>query len=163
MILTARLILRRPQLADVPDLFAFLGDPAAMRFTQVDPTLRACRRRVVVHEYRRRHDGYAPWTVMLRRDGRIVGWGGVYKDPFDPGWGVEVGYFFHPDVWGQGLAGEFLAVCTALADGRLALPSLRAFAHPSNAASRRVLERAGFSVLRHVPEMDRLLFERPSA
>lgn len=156
-------MLRRPRLADVPDLFAFLGDPAAMRFTQVDASLSACRRRIAAHEFQRRRDGFAPWTVVLRRDGRTVGWGGIYKDPFDPGWGVEVGYFFHPDVWGQGLAGEFLAACTALADGPLALARLRAFAHPGNLASRRALGRAGFAVIRHVPQMDRLLFERPAA
>jgi RimJ/RimL family protein N-acetyltransferase len=37
---TARLILRRPRLADVPDLFEFLGDAEAMRYTHVDTSLR---------------------------------------------------------------------------------------------------------------------------
>lgn len=157
---TARLILRRPRLADVPALFAFLGDPWAMRHTHCDPSPRACRRRVAVHERRRRRDGCAPWTVLARADGRIVGWGGLYEDPFEPGWGVELGYHFHPAAWGRGYASELAAAATAVADRVLALPAVSAFAHPDNAASRRVLAKAGFAPVRLVPEMGRLLYRR---
>src|ERR1700676_1376056 len=96
---TARLVLRRPTLADVPALFEFLGNAEAMRHTQDDASLRAGRRRIAVQERRRRRDGCAPWTVLTKAEGRIIGWGGLYDDPFDPGWGVEVGYFFRPAAW----------------------------------------------------------------
>lgn len=157
---TPRLILRRPRLVDVPSLFAFLGDGQAMRFTHVDSSLRECRRRVAVHEWRRRYDGCAPWTIATQGDGRIIGWGGLYRDPFDPGWGIEVGYFFHPTAWGRGYASELVAACTALADDRLQLPELTAFARPENEASRRVLEKAGFVTERWLPAMQRLLYRR---
>jgi len=68
---TARLLLRRPRLADVPALFEFLGDADAMRHTRVDASLRDCRRRIAAHEWRRRRDGYAPWTVVTRAEGRV--------------------------------------------------------------------------------------------
>lgn len=157
---TARLRLRRPLLADVPALFTFLGDPVAMRHTLCDPTLKACRRRVAVHEWRRRRDGFAPWVISLGDDPRPIGWGGLYDDPFDPGWGVELGYFFHPDVWGQGLGTEFAVATMRYADEVLRLPLVRAFAKPANIGSRRVLARAGFVEERYVPEMERLLFRR---
>jgi ribosomal-protein-alanine N-acetyltransferase len=157
---TPRLLLRRPTRADVPALFAFLGDPDAMRHTHHDGSLRECRRRVLVHEWFRRRDGYAPWTILAKDDGRIIGWGGLYKDPFDPGWGVEVGYYFHPCAWGKGYAGELVEACLDLADRVLALPEVRAFARPDNAASRRVLERAGFEVVRFIPAMERFLYRR---
>jgi RimJ/RimL family protein N-acetyltransferase len=156
---TARLMLRRPMLADVPELFAFLGDAAAMQYTHVDASIRDCRRRVAAHERRRHQDGFAPWTIVSKADGRIVGWGGLYNDPFDLGWGVEVGFFFHPDVWGLGYATELVGMCVDLAD-RLKLPEVRAFARPANAGSRRVLEKAGFNVVRLVPELERLLYSR---
>jgi ribosomal-protein-alanine N-acetyltransferase len=157
---TSRLILRRPRLVDVPALFGFLGDAEAMRHTHADTSLRECRRRVAVHEWRRRHDGYAPWTIVTKADGRIIGWGGLYDDPFDPGWGVEVAYFFKTSAWGQGYASETVAACMAVADRTLRLPEVRAFAHPENVGSRRVLEKAGFEVVRFVPEMDRFLYRR---
>lgn len=157
---TQRLILRPARGADVPILFTFLGDADAMQHTHVDPSLRACRKRVMVHEWFRRRDGYAPW-VIVRKDGeRIIGWGGLYNDPFAPGWGCEIGYFFHPEAWGHGYASELAAVVLAHADNDLKLPEVRAFAHPDNAASQRVLEKARFAKVRFVPEMDRFLFSR---
>lgn len=157
---TSRLRMLRPRLADVPSLFRFLGDARAMQFTHVDASPRQCRKRVAAHEWYRRRDGFAPWTVQRKSDDAVIGWGGLYNDPFDPGWGPEVGYFFDPSAWGQGYASELVAACTELADRRLGLRELTAFAHPDNAGSRRVLEKAGFAVVRFVPEMQRWLFRR---
>lgn len=157
---TARLILRRPVLSDVPRLFEFLGDPVAMQHTHADATLRECGRRVSLHEWRRRRNGYAPWTILDKTAGRIIGWGGLYDDPFDPGWGVEVGYYFRPIAWGQGYATELVTACATLADHALELPEVRAFARPENIGSRRVLAKAGFERVRFVPEMERLLYRR---
>lgn len=157
---TQRLLLRPPRLADVPALYTFLGDADAMRHTHVDSSLKQCRRRIAVHERRRRRDGCAPWTVVTKGDGRIVGWGGLYEDPFDPGWGIEVGYSFHPDVWGRGYATELVAAALDVADNLLHLSEVRAFAKPANLASRRVLERSGFEEVRFVPELERLMYRR---
>jgi [ribosomal protein S5]-alanine N-acetyltransferase len=157
---TNRLILRNPTLTDVPALFEFLGDAEAMRHTHVDASPRDCRRRVAAFERRRRRDGYAPWTVVTKAEGRIVGWGGLYIDPFDPDWGVEVGYFFHPSAWGKGYATELVTTCVALADNVLHLPEVIAFARPENTASRSVLEKSGFQQVRFVPQMQRHLFRR---
>lgn len=157
---TSRLVLRHPTLADVLRLFEFLGDAEAMQHTHVDVSLRQCRRRVAVHERQRRRDGCAPWTVVTKADARIIGWGGLYQDPFDPGWGVEVGYSFDPAAWGHGYATELVAACMFLADGVLHLPEIHAFARAENVRSRRVLEKAGFKVVRFVPEMERILYKR---
>ena len=157
---TSRLILRRPTPKDVPRLFEFLGDEMAMRYTHADVSLQECRRRIVVHEWRRRRDGYAPWTIVTKADARIIGWGGLYDDPFDPGRGVEIGYHFNPALWGQDYATELAAACTSLADNVLQLPEVRAFARPENVASRRVLEKARFEVVRFVPDMARFLYRR---
>ncbi|HET6233388.1 MAG TPA: GNAT family N-acetyltransferase [Acetobacteraceae bacterium] len=157
---TTRLILRPPALTDIPDLFGFLGDAKAMRYTHADASPRACRRRIAVHEWRRRRDGYAPWAIVTKATGQLIGWGGLYQDPFDPGWGVEVGYFFHPSAWGRGYASELAAACTEVADDVLKLPKISAFAHADNLGSRRVLEKTGFEAVRIVPEMERLLYRR---
>ncbi len=160
---TERLLLRPPTLRDVPTLFEFLGDPLAMQHTHLDSSLRQCRRRIAVHERRRRRDGTAPWTVLARQGGGIVGWGGIYEDPFDPGWGVELGYAFHPRVWGRGYATEFAGFSVDYADRVLALPELNAFAKADNAASRRVLENAGFEELGFEPALGRLRYRRVRA
>jgi ribosomal-protein-alanine N-acetyltransferase len=157
-ILTERLSLSPTRPSDVPALFAFFGDAQAVRHTTHLATLRACRRHVAGHEWQRRWLGYAPWTIRTRADGAIIGWGGLFEDPFDPGWGVELGYWFAPSAWGRGYAGELAAASVAEARDRLHLAELRAFARPENAGSCRVLEKAGFARERYVPELERNLY-----
>lgn len=154
---TARLTLRRPKLADAPDLLAFMGDVEAMRWTHTQDSVPALRRYLAAHARQHRRTGYGPWTVVARESGAIIGFGGLYEDPFDPGWGLEVAYFFAPSVWGRGYASELVARSLEVARQGGA-STVRAFAHPENAGSRRVLEKAGFRVERYVPEMERLLF-----
>ena len=90
---TERLLLSSPKLSKVPKLFAFLGNKSVMQYTHFDANIRECRRRIAVHEWRRRRDGFAPWTVRLGKTEQIIGWGGLYNDPFDPDWGIEPAYF----------------------------------------------------------------------
>jgi ribosomal-protein-alanine N-acetyltransferase len=160
MLETPRLLLRPPRIADAADFFAFLGNPEAMRFTHHDTSLRACRRRLAGFEWQRRRTGIAPWAVVAKTDQRVVGWGGLYEDPFEPGWGVEWGYALHPAEWGKGYATELGSACLGWADNVLRLAEVRAFVHPKNAASRRVLEKLGFAPVRFVVEMDRVLLRR---
>ncbi|TCQ74741.1 RimJ/RimL family protein N-acetyltransferase [Ochrobactrum sp. BH3] len=160
LIETARLILRKPKLSDVPRLFEFLGDPEAMQYTLVDASLKECRQRIAIHEWKRRIDGCAPWTIISKDSNKIIGWGGLYDDPFDPGWGVELGYYFHPDSWGKGYASELASAALEEAAQNLKLPKVGAFARPENQASQRVLEKAGFKVIQFVPELERFFFER---
>jgi [ribosomal protein S5]-alanine N-acetyltransferase len=157
-ILTERLSLRPTRPSDVPGLFAFLGDAQAMRYTAHFETLRACRRHVAGHEWQRRRLGCAPWVIRRRVDEAIIGWGGLFEDPFDPGWGVELGYWFAPSAWGRGYASELATASVAEARDRLHLPELRAFARPENLGSCRVLEKAGFVPERYVPELERNLY-----
>ena len=157
---TARLVLRPPRPSDAAPFFSFLGDAAAMRFTHCHRSLRECRRRLAGFEWQRRRTGIAPWAVLTRDEGRLIGWAGLYEDPFEPGWGMELGYAFHPQAWGRGYATEAALASVAYADEVLPITELRAFAHLDNTASRRVLERAGFSEVRYVADMDRLLLHR---
>ena len=157
---TPRLLLRPMRPSDADAFFAFGGDPDAMRYTHCHTSLRECRRRLAAFEWQRRKRGYAPWAVIAKTDGQLVGWGGVYLDPFDPGWGPELGYSFHPGAWGQGFATELARACLEWADQVLGLPAVSAFAHPDNTASRRVLDKVGFVPVRAVPEMDRVLYRR---
>ena len=56
---------------------------------------------------------------------------------------VEVGYGFHPEFWGRGLATEVARAVVRIGLDQLGLPSLVAVTQPGHAASQRVMLKAG--------------------
>jgi RimJ/RimL family protein N-acetyltransferase len=159
---TRQLVLRAPEAADVDPLFAIQGDADAMRFTWCAPDRDATAAFLASHAARFAEDGFAPWTALLREDGRVAGWGGLNRDPKATHYGVEVAYFFDRRCWGRGLATELVQESLAHAFEDLALPEVGAFVRPENRASVRVLEKNGFARLRFVPELERDEYRRPA-
>jgi [ribosomal protein S5]-alanine N-acetyltransferase len=152
---TARLTLRSFQDTDVDPLYEIQRDPEAMRYTFRAPSRAEAERRLRAYADLLEELGYAPWTVVLRSESRVVGWGGLNVDPFDPGWGVEVAYFFHPSYWRQGFATELVRVSLRQGFTRHGLETIGAFAHRDNVASIRVLEKCGFRFAGFEPELNR--------
>jgi RimJ/RimL family protein N-acetyltransferase len=152
---TRRLLLRAPRASDVDALFEIQGDAEVMRFTYCAASRDDTARHLEAHAARFEEDGFAPWTVVRRADERIIGWGGLNRDPQAPHWGTEVAYFFHPSCWGSGFATELVTACLDHAFDTLGLPEVGAFARPANRASARVLEKAGFSRVGYVMELER--------
>jgi len=73
--------------------------------------------------------------------------GRLYDDPFDRGWGLEIGYWFARSAWGQGYATDLVSASLAFARERC-VPLVSAFARPANGASCRVLEKSGLRLER---------------
>ena len=63
---------------------------------------------------------------------------------------VELGYGFHPEFWGRGLATEVATACLQVGRERLRLPSVVAITRPANAGSQRVLTKVGLVYERDV-------------
>jgi [ribosomal protein S5]-alanine N-acetyltransferase len=88
--------------------------------------------------------GYGFWMFHSKADGRFVGRGGL-RNIFVGGHDeVEVGYALMPEFWKQGLATEIAQASAEIGFARFELPELVSFTLPSNAASRRVMEKVGF-------------------
>ena len=156
---TTRLILRPFQEADVDPLYAIMGDAVAMQYTYQAPSREACAHRLRTYAELAATLGYAPWTMLLRGDERVIGWGGLNIDPFDPGWGIEVAYCLHPGHWGKGYASELVRASLELGFGTLLLEAIGAFVSTENGASRRVLEKGGFRFMGYEPKLDRDRYE----
>ena len=89
--------------------------------------------------------GFAMFSVIEKASGRWVGMTGPW---FPDGWpGTEVGWTFHPDVWGKGYATE---AATAAIDWTFANLDWTEVIHsidPDNDASIKLAERLGSSYL----------------
>lgn len=116
-----------------PEVLAHRPNPAA---PMIDDT-RAHLARDGAHW--RRH-GFGRW--MLGHAGQQVGLGGLtVKEGFC---GLNLSYHLIPEMWGQGLASEFVRSTVDYAAEQLASDELYGLVRPSNIASIRVLEKAGF-------------------
>jgi len=156
---TPRLTLRAFRDEDVDPLFAIQGDRDAMRYTYAAPSRRDCAHRLHTFAALASTLGFAPWTAVLRTEARVIGWGGLSIDPFDPGWGIEVSYFLHPAYWGRGYATELVRASLQYGFATLALPAIGAFVRRDNVASVQVLEKCGFTLLRYEPRLERNVYE----
>jgi RimJ/RimL family protein N-acetyltransferase len=92
---------------------------------------------------------------VLRGEGRVIGWGGLNVDPFEPGWGIEVAYCLHPDTWGKGYATQLVRASLDVGFGTFQMPAIVAFVHQDNFGSARVLEKCGFRLLGYEARLDR--------
>jgi ribosomal-protein-alanine N-acetyltransferase len=89
--------------------------------------------------------GFGLWSLRDRASGEFVGRGGLeYTDA--PGeLSVELAWAIVPERWGQGLATELARAAVRTGFEELDVPDLVALTLPHNAASCRVMEKAGFT------------------
>jgi ribosomal-protein-alanine N-acetyltransferase len=86
--------------------------------------------------------GWSFWAVEERESGSLIGDCGL--QPLEHrGPEVELGYDFHPRVWGQGLATEAARAVMRHAFGPLGIDRVVAVVKADHFASQRVLEKAG--------------------
>jgi RimJ/RimL family protein N-acetyltransferase len=155
-IVTPRLHLAPLTAAHAPSMFIPLQDDAIYRWISATPpsSLDALRERWARNESRVSPDGteaWLAWAVQRTSDGAHVGKLDVCLDPASTA--TNVGYIFFPAFWGQGLATEAVV---AVVEHLIAFGVTRLVATVTvgNAASARVLTRAGFTFTRVIPEND---------
>jgi len=155
IIQTAHLTLRPLRQEDFAPLYQIQSDPQAMQYTYTATSLAEFTEHIQAYANLETTIGYAPWAIIERTTAMLCGWGGLCIDPFDPGWGVELSYYFSPTVWGRGYATELTRATLDYGFATLQLPAIGAFAHPDNGASNRVLVKCGFHFQRYEPKLAR--------
>jgi RimJ/RimL family protein N-acetyltransferase len=160
---TARLVLRRPTLADAEAVFErYASDPEVTRWLgwprhrSLDDT----RLYLAWSDAQWRQWPAGPYAIEARADGRLLGGTGfAFESPIrespirespiresETGASPTVattGYVLARDAWGHGYATEALLAMVELAPA-LGVRRLVALCHPEHAASERVLAKCGF-------------------
>lgn len=137
---TPRLILRAYEASDLDALFRIQNDREAMPLAFFESDLEKCRHFHETHAAQRAINGFAPWVVVLKASAQIIGWGGLHIDPFDPGWGIEVGYFLDRAHRRQGLASELVQATLAHGFKDLGMEEIGAYATGERRIDRRADE-----------------------
>ena len=96
------------------------------------------------HDHWERH-GFGLWLLRDRHTGLVVGRGGLQYTDAIGGFAVEAAWTIAPERWGEGLATELAVASVAVAFDVLDVNEVIAITLPDNLASRRVMEKAGFT------------------
>ncbi|MBY0528225.1 MAG: GNAT family N-acetyltransferase [Gemmataceae bacterium] len=153
-VLTERLRLTRITPDDIPDLFRLHRDPRVMAMLggmRSDEELQGWHERLLAHWERH---GFGRWTARDRASGAFVGRGGLVVMDVDGREETEVGYALAPEFWGRGLATEIAAASLRAGFETLGQSELVCLTLPTNAASRRVMEKVGFRDARDITHAD---------
>ncbi len=150
---TPRMILERLRLEHAPEQLRLLLDPrvSATLWPRVEaPTEADVLEGLAAKVDHWERNGFGMWTAHDRETGEMVGRGGL-QYTYTAGLNdVEAGWAVIPERWGQGLATELAHACVEVGFGPLDLLELVAFTTPDNLASRRVMEKTGFTYERHI-------------
>lgn len=142
---TARLTLRAPLPADLADIVAMADNPAMLLTTATLPhpfTEADCLALIAEAGDRDRIGAYA----ITGGDDRFMGTVHLkYAENKPP----EIGYWLGEPHWGRGYAGEVVAGLVQAIQHLPGFDIIDARVLESNAASIRVLEKAGFAIIEH--------------
>jgi RimJ/RimL family protein N-acetyltransferase len=146
---TARLIIQRPRVVDVPDIFQrYAGDLEATRYLSWPVHASEAQTRGFLafsdEEWRRWPAG--PYLVFLRAGGLVGGTGLSFEAPDC----ASTGYVFARDAWGRGYATESLAAMVDVARAA-GVRVLYALCHAEHRPSAHVLEKCGFTLTAFLP------------
>jgi RimJ/RimL family protein N-acetyltransferase len=149
---TERLVLRRFTEADVDNLFDLDSDPEVMRFlTGGKPTPREVIRNEplprILHYYER-FAGFGFWAAIEKSTGEFLGWF-EFRPPEGGGPDeVELGFRLRRSAWGKGYATEGSRALIRKGFTELGVRRVVAQTMAVNTASRRVMEKAGLTLVR---------------
>lgn len=149
---TDRLLLRRLTAADADDLVQLDSDPEVMRFiTGGKPTPRSVIEREILPGLLRAYERFPQfgrWAAIEAATGESLGWFALRVPDGGGGEEVELGYRLRRSAWGRGYATEGARALIDKAFAELGVQRVYAEAMAVNTASRRVLEKAGLSLVR---------------
>ena len=146
---TERLILRRFTADDVDHLYELDSDPVVTRHVRLTPDSRPTEYTVIREQilprylqYYEQYEGYGYWAAVARAGGEFLGWFHFRPDADNPD-EIELGYRLRRAAWGQGYATEGARALIHKGFTELGTQRVVATALAANAASIRVMEKAG--------------------
>ena len=149
---TRRLVLRRFTMADADNLVDLDSDPDVMRFiTGGVPTSREVIQTETLPaflQYYQRFAGFGFWAAIEKSTGEFLGWFHFRPAPGTSPAQVELGYRLRKSAWGKGLATEGSRALIRKGFTEFGVQRVVAEAMAVNIASRRVMEKAGLTLIR---------------
>lgn len=148
---TERLYFRELEPRDDAGMFELDSNPEVHTYLGNNPvkTIEESRAAIDFIREQYRTNGIGRWAALLKETGEFIGWAGLKLERNVNGHDThyDLGYRFIQKHWGKGYASEAAAAFVDYGFNVMNLEKINATADPSNAASRKVLERAGLKFI----------------
>lgn len=145
-----RLLIRPFQMDDVQAMYELNSKPIVQKYTG-DTSVKSVEQakdilqNVVLKDYKKY--GYGRLAVIYKPDNKLIGFTGIKYLP-EMGGESDLGYRFLTDYWGQGIATETSKMSLKFAFEKLKLKRIFGFAELENSASKNVLLKVGFKLVK---------------
>lgn len=142
---TDRLILRTFTPDDAKMFFELCSDPKVLEFTGEKPlksekeALQVLTEKILKNQYEK--SGFGRWAAHLKKNGLFIGWCGLKEENGE----IDLGYRLRKRFWGKGFATEAAKAVLDYGFEELQLEKIHAKCMAENAASVRVMEKAGMT------------------
>ena len=151
---TARLVLRKVNLTDAPEILYLRSDEAVMRYIDKERAATILDAEIFVKRIIQSldfNDGIT-WAIALKEDpAKLIGTIGYWRI-IKEHYRAEIGYMLHPGYWKKGFMKEALEKVVDMGLNELGLHSIEAHINPDNQASAAILTSAGFVKEAHFKE-----------
>ena len=149
---TERLYLRRFTARDEDNLVDLDSDPQVMRWiTGGKATPRPVIQQDILPAFLRSYDrfaGFGVWAVIEKSSGNFLGWFSFRPPKAGDPTNVSIGYRLRRAAWGRGYATEGVRALIRKGFTELGVQRVFATTYQDNLASRRVMEKAGLTLVR---------------
>ncbi len=133
----------RVQFEDFEKLHLFHQDPKVMETLGGLRTEDETKQWLQGHLDHWKKYNFGAWLLYDKKTNECIGRSGLHHVEIDGRDEIELGYAFSSEYWGKGLATEISLAVLDIAK-KLGISGVVAFTHPTNVASRRVMEKTGF-------------------
>lgn len=144
---TKRCILRAMTRDDAQDFYEIASNPLVNKYVSYQPHQSVEETKEVMETifFTRMDKGiFEPYVVVSKQSGKMIGTCDFISYN---GHSAEIGYAYHPDYWGQGIATEVLTKLVEIAFEELGIHRLVIKHMTENIASQRVIEKSGFKLI----------------
>lgn len=150
---TERLVLRRGNEQDAPEMYFLRSDPQVLTYIDREPeqSLETTIAFLKIIDDNITQNNAISWSITIRGTDKMIGvislWR-IIKEHYR----AEIGYVLHPDYQKKGIMHEAMVAVLNYGFSVLGLHSIEANINPANEASRKLLEKNNFIKEAHFRE-----------
>ncbi len=133
------------ELTDFDEIYQIWGDSEIMQYCGGAGTKEREAQALQYYMNMYKEKGFSPFKVVRKDTNETIGVCGF--NPPSRGYDTEIMYHLAKNAWGQGFATEAVQACIEYAKSTLRIRNVGASVDPKNAASQRVLTKAGFKYI----------------